>query len=143
MKAIKTIQKEGKQVIRYESPLIGQTFTLEKLREPLAELGFYLNETFSSHFGAFDCVLEKSKSSYDYYLRLTVSTVQGYLDAPHAIVKIEEIYAIGARYHHGFADDLEIPRPLQEKAKAIVDRLSKHLSHNEANATHASPSLSL
>lgn len=130
-------------MIRYDSPLIGQTFTLEKLRDRLAELGFYLNETFSSHFGAFDCALEKSQSSYDYYLRLTISTVKGFLDAPDSIVKIEEIYAIGARYHHGFQEDLAIPRPLQEKAQTIVDRLPKHLSVNDPNTTNAQASVSM
>lgn len=115
-------------MIRYESPLIGQTFTFGELRDRLEELGFHLNETFTYRFGAFDYVLEKSKSSYDYYLRLTVSVVKGFLESADAVVKIEEIYAIGALYHHGFQDHLDIPQPLQKKAQEIVTGLPRHLS---------------
>ncbi|MBE3595856.1 MAG: hypothetical protein IMW86_02310 [Hydrogenibacillus sp.] len=116
---------------RVESPLIGRTFEFGSFAETVGELGFDMNETFDYHAASFDYVLHKSKTTHDYYLRIDVETVSGYIEQPRAVIAVRDIRVLRAVYHHGFDYEGDIPAEMVKKAEAALRALHEKLGVKE------------
>ncbi|PTQ53592.1 MAG: hypothetical protein HSCHL_1657 [Hydrogenibacillus schlegelii] len=112
---------------RVESPLIGRTYRFGPFRDTVESLGFAMNETFDYHTAAFDYVLHKSKTDVDFYLRLDVDAVRGYIEQPQAEIIARDIRLLRAVYHRGFDYDGDIPREMVAKAEAVLRTLHERL----------------
>jgi hypothetical protein len=110
-----------------KSPLIGKVYELDLLRHVLEEEGFVMGETFTYTYAAFDYELHKSKIEYDYYLRIFVDAVKGYIEKSGCEVQVNDIEIFKAMYHNGIFRDDDVPAQYVKQAEEVLKRVHDKL----------------
>lgn len=115
-----------------QSELLGKQFEFGALRHTLEGLGFIFGETFTYTYAAFDYELHKSKIDIDYYLRIFVDVVSGRIEKPDAVVQVNNIEILKAKYHSGFLRDDDVPEQYVKKADEVLKKVHAELGVSAA-----------
>jgi hypothetical protein len=76
----------------------------------------------------YDYKIEDPESDNVYYLRFNTRAVEGKLENPHAVLKIEDIYIGRATFPHGLDYQSPVPQKVLNTAEQKLSELKKQLS---------------
>ena len=110
-----------------QTGLNGVTSDLEHLDESAEKLGF-VRWQWEYNRATYDLKLEDKANGDDYYLRISTRAVEGRLESPDAILKIEHVYIGKATFPHGLDYEAPIPAPILDTAKQRLSELKALLS---------------
>ncbi|GGA50047.1 hypothetical protein GCM10007416_24000 [Kroppenstedtia guangzhouensis] len=108
-----------------EAGLKGITKPFGEVEKTMNEAGFIRGGAWDYSKASFD--LKLSTAENDYYLRIRAHVVQGRLEKPQAVVKLENPVFYRHIFPHGLEED-SIPEELQGRVDQALTYLNEHLS---------------
>lgn len=109
------------------SGLNGLKSELGFLDEVTEKAGFFRGQ-WEYYRATYDLKLEDSESGNVYYLRINTRAVEGKLEAPHAVLVIEDVYIGRSTFPHGLEYESEIPKPIMNTVNNVIKSLHAALS---------------
>jgi len=107
--------------------LNGVQSELEHLDDSAEQAGF-VRWQWEYYRATYDLKLSDSASGHDYFLRMNTRAVEGKLESPHAVLKIESIYIGRATFPHGMEYESPIPGPIMNTAMQRLEQLKQLLA---------------
>lgn len=107
----------------------GQTLTLAKA-DALFENSGFIRWAWDYDHATYDCKYEHLNDWY--YLRIHAQTVQGALESPNAVLKLEDPFMGKATFPHGVDYEADIPEQILKNAKTKLERIAEELAPAES-----------
>ncbi|GGD65186.1 YugN family protein [Paenibacillus nasutitermitis] len=107
--------------------LNGMTSDLAHLDESADKLGF-VRWQWEYYRATYDLKLEDRTNREDYFLRFNVRAIEGKLESPHTVLKVEAVYIGRATFPHGLDYESAIPQPILNTATQRLQELKKLLA---------------
>lgn len=109
------------------SGLNGLTSDLAHLDDSAEKLGF-VRWQWDYYRATYDLKLEDRANQNDYFLRVSTRAVEGKLEQPYAILKIEAAYIGRATFPHGLDYESPVPQQILNTATQRLQELKKLLA---------------
>ncbi|GEM_PF-99273 len=103
---------------------------LAYLDEVTLKLGF-VRWQWEYRRATYDFKMEEDEGKDAYYLRINTRAVEGKLESPDAILRIEAVYMGKATFPHGLDYDTPIPDHVLQKARKKIIELYQTLKHEQ------------
>jgi len=107
--------------------LNGMTSDLAHLDESADKLGF-VRWQWEYFRATYDLKLEDRTNREDYFLRFNVRAIEGKLESPQTVLKVEAVYIGRATFPHGLDYESAIPQPILNAATQRLQELKKLLA---------------
>lgn len=114
-----------------ETNLIGQEFAFDLVDTELHAIGFARGSMFDYDWAAYDYPLHSTKLAEAAYLRIFTRAVSGVIERSHCVVRITDVYMVGARYHEGLDFSLVLEQTWLMKARTVLEEVAKRLEFAE------------
>jgi len=113
-------------VVFKDSGIAGKQKTFSELEKIMAKLGF-VRWTWDYDFATYDMRFDDLNNNKTYYLRVRANCVQGRLESPHAVLKLEDPIMGRHIVHHGMDYEAEIPQRFVKTAEQVIQSLKEQL----------------
>jgi len=118
--------KGGTTVVFKDSGIAGKQKTFAQLEKVMSQLGF-IRWTWDYDFVIYDMRFDDLNNNKTYYLRVRANCVQGRLESPHAVLKLEDPMMGRHILHHGMDYEAEIPQRFLQTAEQVIQTLKEQL----------------
>ncbi|WP_166238156.1 YugN family protein [Paenibacillus turpanensis] len=109
--------------------LNGQKTDLHHLDSASSKIGF-VRWQWEYYRATYDYKIDDTASGAEYYLRISTRAVEGKLENPDAILRIDDVYLGRATFPHGLDYEGQVPEQVLKIAKmklaALKDQLASH-----------------
>lgn len=105
--------------------LTGIQSELDHLDEVMESVGFVRSQWEYSR-ATYDCKFVDSANQAEYHLRVNARVIEGKMEKPHTVLRIEEMYIGKASFPHGMEYD-NIPEPFVKAANEKLNELATRL----------------
>ncbi|WP_270172051.1 YugN family protein [Paenibacillus sp. SYP-B4298] len=107
--------------------LNGLTSELAHLDESAEKLGF-VRWQWDYYRATYDLKLEDRANQNEYFLRVSTRAVEGKLEQPYAVLKVEAAYIGRATFPHGLDYESPVPQQILNTATQRLQELKKLLA---------------
>ncbi len=122
------LQLEGDFTLIIENTgLNGLTSELAHLDESAEKLGF-VRWQWDYYRATYDLKLEDRANQNEYFLRVSTRAVEGKLEQPYAVLKVEAAYIGRATFPHGLDYESPVPQQILNTATQRLQELKKLLA---------------
>lgn len=109
-----------------DSGLAGKQKTFAELEKVMKRLGF-IRWSWDYDHATYDMRFDDLDNKQTYYLRVRANCIQGRLESPRAVLKLEDPSMGRHILHHGMDYEAEIPQKFVQTAEQVIGTLKEQL----------------